>query len=70
MGEEPVAFVVAAPGCEINADELLDSVRKVLAKFKVPREIRVVDSLHRNAVGKILKAPLRDSLTGAQPSVA
>jgi len=70
MGEEPVAFVVAASGQVINADELLDSVRTVLARFKVPKEIRVVDSLPRNAVGKILKAPLRESLTGPQSTSA
>jgi acyl-coenzyme A synthetase/AMP-(fatty) acid ligase len=48
----------------------------VLAKFKVPKEVRLVDDLPHNAVGKILKAPLRDLLAGdestqapAQPAV-
>jgi long-chain acyl-CoA synthetase len=62
MGEEPIAFVVARSGHEIDAAELLDSVRTVLAKFKIPKEVRVVDGLPRNAVGKILKAPLREVL--------
>jgi long-chain acyl-CoA synthetase len=68
MGEEPVAFVVAASGYEIDADELLDSARTVLAKFKVPKEVRVVASLPRNAIGKVVKAPLREILTTAESS--
>jgi len=70
MGEEPIAFVVAASGHVINADELLDTVRTVLARFKVPKEIRVVDSLPRNVVGKVLKAQLRESLTEPQSTSA
>jgi acyl-CoA synthetase (AMP-forming)/AMP-acid ligase II len=62
MGEEPIAFVVARTGHDVDAAELLESVRTVLAKFKVPKEVRVVDGLPRNAVGKILKAPLREML--------
>jgi acyl-CoA synthetase (AMP-forming)/AMP-acid ligase II len=62
MGEEPVAFVVAAEGQVINPHELLDSVRTVLAKFKVPKEIRIVEALPRNAVGKVLKPALREVL--------
>jgi long-chain acyl-CoA synthetase len=62
MGEEPVAFVVAGQGHELDADELLARVRGVLAKFKVPKEIRFIDTLPRNAVGKIVKEPLREAL--------
>jgi acyl-CoA synthetase (AMP-forming)/AMP-acid ligase II len=39
---------------------VLDRARAVLAK--VPKEIRVVDSFPRNAVGKVVKAPLREKL--------
>jgi long-chain acyl-CoA synthetase len=60
MGEEPVAFVVARHGYEVHCDELLERVRHVLAKFKVPKEIRFVEALPRNPVGKIVKAPLRE----------
>jgi long-chain acyl-CoA synthetase len=64
MGEEPVAFVVARPGYEVDTAEMLDRLRMVLARFKVPKEIRVVESLPRNPVGKIVKAPLRNMLVG------
>jgi long-chain acyl-CoA synthetase len=62
MGEEPVAFVVVHAEAQLNAEELLSQARNVLAKFKVPREVRFLDALPRNAIGKVLKAPLRDLL--------
>jgi long-chain acyl-CoA synthetase len=62
MGEEPIAFIVVTEGGQLDIAELFEYARSVLAKFKVPKEIRVVDSLPHNAVGKILKAPLRESL--------
>jgi long-chain acyl-CoA synthetase len=68
MGEEPVAFVVARTGHHLDSADLLDGARNVLAKFKVPKEIKIVDTLPRNAVGKILKAPLRDILIHGEPT--
>jgi fatty-acyl-CoA synthase len=68
MGEEPIAFVVAAPGREVHPDDLLDAARTVLAKFKVPRDVRVVPALPRNAIGKILKPALREQLSGGTPA--
>ena len=62
MGEEPIAFIVVTPGAQLDIPELFEHAQSVLAKFKVPKEIRIVDSLPHNAVGKILKAPLRESL--------
>lgn len=62
MGEEPVAFLVPRDGFELNPDEILDQLRTVLAKFKVPKEVRIIDALPRNPVGKIVKAPLREAL--------
>jgi long-chain acyl-CoA synthetase len=69
MGEEPVAFVVASAGYEINPNELLESARAVLAKFKVPKEVRIVATLPRNAVGKVLKPALRELLTSESAQV-
>jgi long-chain acyl-CoA synthetase len=65
MGEVPIAFVVARAGLVIDEAQLLERLRTVLAKFKVPQEIRIVDQLPRNAVGKIVKAPLRELLTAS-----
>ena len=58
-GEVPVALVVLRVGAACSADEVLEHVRRDLARFKVPREIRFVDSLPRNALGKIQHFLLR-----------
>jgi long-chain acyl-CoA synthetase len=65
MGEEPVAFVMARPGHALDPAQLLEHARVSLAKFKVPKEIRIVEELPHNAVGKILKADLRKTFAAA-----
>ena len=55
-GEACVAFVVLAE--EATEDELLVFCRERLAGFKVPREVRFVDELPRNAMGKVVKSEL------------
>ncbi|HEY2429907.1 MAG TPA: AMP-binding protein [Acidimicrobiales bacterium] len=54
-GETVVAFVVASPAREPVEAELIDHCRARLASFKCPREVRVVRSLPRNALGKVLR---------------
>jgi acyl-CoA synthetase (AMP-forming)/AMP-acid ligase II len=63
MGEEPVAFVVAAHGHHVDPTRLLAYSSALLARFKVPRSIYEVDELPRNAVGKVTKDVLRRQLT-------
>ena len=55
-GEACAAFVVLAG--EASEDDLLAFCRERLAKFKVPREVRFVDALPRNAMGKVVKSEL------------
>ena len=57
-GEVPVAFVVLRPDAPADASALADHCRASLASFKVPREIRFVDALPRNAMGKVEKKRL------------
>jgi acyl-CoA synthetase (AMP-forming)/AMP-acid ligase II len=66
MGEVAIAFVIPRPGKMIEVDALLALASEYLAKYKVPREVRVVDSLPRNASMKVLKHQLREEL-GAAP---
>jgi acyl-CoA synthetase (AMP-forming)/AMP-acid ligase II len=63
-GEAGVAFVVLAPGAEAAPEELRGWCRERLAAYKVPVRVLVVEELPRNATGKVLKAPLRDSARG------
>lgn len=54
LGQRIVAFVVgnAAPG------DLIDFVAQQLSVHKRPREVRLVESLPRNAMGKVMKTEL------------
>jgi malonyl-CoA/methylmalonyl-CoA synthetase len=55
LGERILAFVVPADGAAPVADELIDHVAAQLAPHKRPREVRFVDGLPRNAMGKLMK---------------
>ena len=59
-GEVPVAFVVLRPGRTTTPAELIEHCREQLARFKVPKDVVLVDALPRNPSGKILKRELRD----------
>jgi len=58
FGQRLRAFVVAAPGSELTADEVRAYVKDNLARFKVPRDVVFVDELPRNPTGKVLKMEL------------
>lgn len=59
-GEEVTAFIVGDDG--LSSDELIDYVSNTLAKYKQPKSIIFVESLPRNAMGKVLYNLLRDQL--------
>jgi len=58
LGERIVAFVVAYEGAAPDAGALSDHVARLLAPHKRPRTVRLVASLPRNAMGKVLKKDL------------
>jgi malonyl-CoA/methylmalonyl-CoA synthetase len=53
-GEVPVAFVVAE-GAALDEAALLAHCGRELARFKVPAAVHLVESLPRNALGKVQK---------------
>ncbi|WP_244509570.1 AMP-binding protein [Nocardioides lianchengensis] len=57
-GKRLQAYVVLKDGTDVSADDLRDWVRENLARYKVPREIVLLDELPRNATGKVLKREL------------
>jgi long-chain acyl-CoA synthetase len=46
----------------LESNEILQFCRDRLADYKIPREVRVVESLPRTATGKIAKLELKKSL--------
>ena len=61
-GEVPIAFVIPVEGAKLQPDELLRFCRERLADYKLPREIRIVESLPHTATGKIAKLALKKHL--------
>lgn len=59
FGEVLVAVVVAEPKASLHEDAVRAAARERLAGFKVPKQVRFVGSLPRNAMGKVEKARLR-----------
>lgn len=54
LGQRIVAFVVG----DARPEQLIDYVAQQLSVHKRPREVRLVDSLPRNAMGKVIKKEL------------
>jgi fatty-acyl-CoA synthase len=63
-GEHVVAVVVLKPSRSITLESLQVFAETRLARYKLPRELRLVDALPRNATGKVLKARLREHTSG------
>jgi acyl-CoA synthetase (AMP-forming)/AMP-acid ligase II len=59
LGEVGCVFVVPRPGAVLDRAELVAWARRHMANFKVPRYVRVVEQLPRNASQKVLKHELR-----------
>jgi fatty-acyl-CoA synthase len=65
FGQRLLAFVVRKPGADVGETGLKAYVKGNLARYKVPREIRFVDELPRNATGKVLKRELEATVPKA-----
>jgi fatty-acyl-CoA synthase len=58
-GEVGLALIVARPGRQLDPEAVLAHCRERLARFKVPRSVRIVASLPLSPQGKVLKKELR-----------
>ncbi|MCP5056751.1 MAG: AMP-binding protein [bacterium] len=65
FGEQVAAFVVPLPGITLEGADVYRAVEGRLARFKHPKQVFIVDSLPRNAMGKVQKAALRKTHGGA-----
>jgi len=66
-GEVVKAFVVLKPGAQATAGELIDHCRRLLAPFKVPRDIVFRTQLPKSLVGKILRRVLAEEERPTDP---
>jgi acyl-CoA synthetase (AMP-forming)/AMP-acid ligase II len=57
--EAITAVAIAAPGAELDEQEVLTDIREHLAPFKVPKALIVTDELPRTSTGKVQKNVLR-----------
>jgi fatty-acyl-CoA synthase len=63
-GEVPLAFVECKPGSGVTADALVEHCRGLLARYKVPKEIRF-EEIPKTSTGKIQKFQLRERAKSA-----
>ena len=59
FGEAVMALVVLKPGIKLNGQAMIDALKTKIANFKVPKRIEILESLPRNAMGKVQKNVLR-----------
>lgn len=58
-GEVGQAVVTLRPGTPATTGELIDHLQGRIARYKIPKELTIVDELPHNASGKLIKGPLR-----------
>lgn len=61
-GERVILFVVPSGDSVIDPAVIRTELKRSLAAYKVPKEIRVVEALPKSTVGKILRRQLRDKV--------
>ena len=57
-GQEPMALLVVKEGKTVSESEVIEYCRQKLASFKRPRKVKFLDSLGRNAMGKLSRKKL------------
>ena len=65
FGEGVVAVVVARGGAEVDEPRIRSALVASLAAYKRPKRVLFVDSLPRNAMGKVQKSVLREQYGSA-----
>lgn len=58
-GQVPALFVAFHDGESMTADEIVSFMTKSLAKYKVPKYVKILPDLPRNGTGKIVRNELR-----------
>jgi long-chain acyl-CoA synthetase len=58
-GERLKAFIVAAPGSELDAEGVTVYCEARISRMKTPKDVEFIEQIPRNANGKVLKTELR-----------
>jgi AMP-binding enzyme/AMP-binding enzyme C-terminal domain len=67
-GESPMAFVVLAKDSSLDESQVKLFLATRLARYKNVEEVKSVDRIPRNPIGKILRRVLRDMRGSEQPT--
>jgi fatty-acyl-CoA synthase len=65
--ERPFAYIVPKKGKTVSPDELKEFLSGKFAKFWIPDEYAVIESIPKTSVGKFLKSALREKYTRENP---
>jgi len=65
--ERPLACVVPKPGSVIEPGEIIDFLRSKLARWALPDEIEIIDTVPKTSVGKFDKKVLRERYKNWKP---
>lgn len=68
LGAVPVAAVELRPATSASSEDLLTAAGRILARYEVPTELRVVAALPRTSSGKVDLAAVRSLFTGSTVS--
>lgn len=60
-GETVKAFISLSHGSTATGEELVEHCKRLLAAYKYPRSVEILDELPKTATGKILRRQLRDT---------
>ncbi len=65
-GEVPVVVLVLKPGSRLSQEQVLALFHDRIGTYKYPKDVVFVDALPRNAMGKIQKHTIRDTIVTRQ----
>ena len=58
-GESVTAFIVLRPNTQLSLDSLKSWCKDKMSTYKIPKNIKLLDSLPRNVMGKVTKTELK-----------
>jgi malonyl-CoA/methylmalonyl-CoA synthetase len=61
-GESVFAFIAVKDGASLDYDDLKNWCNGKMSSYKIPKAIRMIDALPRNAMGKVTKPKLKELL--------